>query len=329
LARRLVASLGEPFEISGHILEIGASVGVALAPQDGHTTDILLKNADMALYRAKAEGRGTFSFFEPEMDAKMHARRALELDLRKALANEEFELHYQPIYDLTTERVTGFEALVRWRHPVRGMVSPADFIPLAEEIGVILPLGEWVLRRATADASTWPQHVNVAVNVSPAQFKSSRLVESVFEALTASGLPAERLDLEITESVLLQNSASTLASLHALRALGLRISLDDFGTGYSSLSYLRSFPFDKIKIDKSFVRDLASRPDSGVIVRAIIGLSHSLGMRTTAEGVESVEQVAELRAVGCCEVQGYYFSPPVPAQEAAALCWPTNPLGVT
>jgi len=298
---------------------IGTSVGISIAPGDGASCGKLLKNADVALYKTKAEGRGTWRFFEPDMDARLQARRALELDLWAALANDQFELHYQPLFDLRANRIGGFEALLRWRHPKHGMVSPADFIPISEEIGLIVPLGDWVLQRACAEASVWPGHVKVAVNVSPAQFRTGHLVDSVTKALAASGLPAARLELEITESVLLANSAATLATLHALRALGVRISMDDFGTGYSSLSYLRSFPFDKIKIDQSFIRDLATTDDAEAIVRAIIGLGASLGMRTTAEGVETNEQLAWLRGEDCTEVQGYLFSPSVPAAELPAL----------
>src|SRR6185437_11337264 len=280
LARRIVEVVSQPYDLDGHRIMIGASVGISIAPGDGASCGKLLKNADVALYKTKAEGRGTWRFFEPDMDARLHARRALELDLWAALANDQFELHYQPLFDLRANRIGGFEALLRWRHPKHGMVSPADFIPISEEIGLIVPLGDWVLQRACAEASVWPGHVKVAVNVSPAQFRTGHLVDSVTKALAASGLPAARLELEITESVLLANSAATLATLHALRALGVRISMDDFGTGYSSLSYLRSFPFDKIKIDQSFIRDLATTDDAEAIVRAIIGLGASLGMRT-------------------------------------------------
>jgi diguanylate cyclase (GGDEF)-like protein/PAS domain S-box-containing protein len=319
LARRIVEVVSQPYDLDGHRIMIGASVGISIAPGDGASCGKLLKNADVALYKTKAEGRGTWRFFEPDMDARLQARRALELDLWAALANDQFELHYQPLFDLRADRIGGFEALLRWRHPVHGMVSPGDFIPISEEIGLIVPLGDWVLKRACAEASVWPGHVKVAVNVSPAQFRTGHLVESVTEALAASGLPAARLELEITESVLLTNSAATLATLHALRALGVRISMDDFGTGYSSLSYLRSFPFDKIKIDQSFIRDLATTEDAEAIVRAIIGLGASLGMRTTAEGVETDEQLAWLRTEDCAEVQGYFFSPSVPAAELPAL----------
>ncbi len=319
LTRRIIEALAVPFEIEGHHVVIGTSIGISFAPDDGSSGAKLLKNADVALYRAKAEGRGIWRFFEPGMDARLQARRALELDLRSSLANQEFELHYQPIYDLQRERIGGFEALLRWVHPIRGMVSPAEFIPIAEEIGLIVPLGNWVLRRACREALTWPDHVKVAVNVSPAQFRGRDLVESVRQALEATKLPASRLELEITETVLLADSAATLETLHGLRDLGVRIAMDDFGTGYSSLSYLRSFPFDKIKIDQSFIRDLATTDGADVIVRTMIGLSENLGMRTTAEGVETAEQLAWLREEGCSEVQGYLFSIPRPACAVADM----------
>jgi diguanylate cyclase (GGDEF)-like protein len=319
LARRIVDLIGRTYMVEGHLLTIGASVGVALAPEDGADADRLLKNADLALYRAKLDGRGTYRFFEPEMDARMQARRKLELDMRQALARREFQLHYQPQLQLESEKLIGCEALIRWRHPDRGLVSPADFIPLAEEIGLIVPIGEWVIRQACRDAMTWPAHMSVAVNVSPAQFKSDRLVETIISALATSGLPARRLEVEITEGVLLQENARTLQTLHRLRELGVRVSMDDFGTGYSSLSYLRSFPFDKIKIDRSFVKDLASKPDGEAIIRAIAGLGKSLGMTTVAEGVETAEQMQRIRLEGCTDVQGYLISKPLPTEDLARV----------
>jgi EAL domain-containing protein (putative c-di-GMP-specific phosphodiesterase class I) len=273
----------------------------------------------MALYRAKADGRGAFHFFERAMDEQLQARRALELDLRRALQAGEFELFYQPLYNLGDERVTGCEALLRWRHPDRGMVSPADFIPLAEEIGLIVPLGEWVLRTACAEAAKWPDHVRLAVNLSPAQFRDRGLVRTVVSALAASGLPAQRLELEITESVLLQDNQANMQMLHDLKALGVRISMDDFGTGYSSLSYLRSFPFDKIKIDQTFVRDILEDSDAMAIIKAVLDLGASMGIVTTAEGVETLEQLNALRSQGCAEIQGYYISRPAPAAEIAKM----------
>lgn len=315
LARRIVDLVGRTYMVEGQLLSIGASVGVALVPNDGDDADRILKNADLALYRSKLDGRGTYRFFEPEMDARMQARRQLELDMRQALARREFYLHYQPQLQLEGNRLVGCEALIRWQHPVRGMVSPLDFIPLAEEIGLIVPIGEWVMRQACRDAATWPAPLTVAVNVSPAQFKSERLVEMVMSALAASGLPATRLEVEITEGVLLTESEKTLQTLHRLRELGVRVSMDDFGTGYSSLSYLRSFPFDKIKIDRSFVNDLSSKRDGEAIIRAIAGLGRSLGMTTVAEGVETADQMDRIRAEGCTDVQGYLISKPISAAE--------------
>jgi EAL domain-containing protein (putative c-di-GMP-specific phosphodiesterase class I) len=271
------------------------------------------------LYRAKEEGRARFHFFEPDMDVKAQARRLLELDLRKAIGGGEFELFYQPIVNLAENRISGFEALLRWNHPVRGKVSPAEFIPLAEETGLIIAIGEWVVRQACIEARTWPSGLRVAVNVSPVQFRNQTLVSTVVSALGASGLHPDQLELEITEAVLMNNNEATLAALHQLRDLGVRISMDDFGTGYSSLSYLRSFPFDKIKIDQSFVRDLVERPDSIAIISAVAGLGHSFGMTTTAEGVETQQQLDLMRAEGCTEVQGYYYSKPVPASEVMQL----------
>jgi len=319
LAARVVEALSVPFELGDHHVVIGASVGVAIAPDDGDNPDQLLKSADMALYRAKEDGRARFHFFEREMDVKAQARRTLELDLRNAVAAGEFEIHYQPIVDLTEDRINGFEALLRWNHPTRGRVPPTEFIPLAEETGLIVAIGEWVIRRACAEARTWPSDLRVAVNVSPVQFRTKSLVSAVVSALAASGLRPDLLELEITESVLMANNDATLAALHQLRGLGVRISMDDFGTGYSSLSYLRSFPFDKIKIDQSFVRDLADRPDSIAIIRAVAGLGHSFGVTTTAEGVETQEQLDKMREEGCSEVQGYFYSKPVPSSEIAQL----------
>ena len=319
LARRLVDLLGRSYLVDGHLINIGASVGLALAPEDGTDPDGLAKNADLALYAAKLAGRGTFRFFEPEMSARMDARRLLELDLRKALAMREFELVYQPQMNLATNRLVGCEALIRWHHPTRGTVSPAEFIPLAEEIGLIIPIGEWVVRTACLEAVTWPGDLSIAVNLSPAQFKSTKLVERVKAALTQSGLPPHRLELEITEGVLLQDDANNLATLHALRDLGLRISMDDFGTGYSSLSYLRSFPFDKIKIDRSFVSGAGVTDSSMAIVRAIASLGSSFGITTVAEGVETHAQMQSIRDEGCTDVQGYLISRPVSATDVMTL----------
>jgi diguanylate cyclase (GGDEF)-like protein len=315
LASRLVETLAVPYVIQDHHLVIGCSVGIALAPLDGEDAEDLLKKADLALYRAKLDGRGLYRFFEAEMDARVQARRLLELDLRSALANKEFALHYQPVIRLDHGEVTGLEALLRWTHPRRGSVSPAEFIPLAEETGLIVPIGEWVVRQACKDATAWPEHVRVAVNISPVQFKTTSLVPTITSALAWSGLPASRLELEITESVLLQDTEATFATLHQLRALGVHVSMDDFGTGYSSLSYLQRFPFDKIKIDQSFVRDMGNNKQSLAIIQAVTNLGATLGMATTAEGVETRDQLDQLRAHGCTEVQGYYFSKPKPIEE--------------
>lgn len=319
LAARIVAALSEPYVLSGHNVVVGASIGIALAPTDATGAERLLKCADMALYRAKSDGRSLFRFFESEMDVKIQARRALELDLRRALQGDEFILHYQPLVDLRLNQITSFEALVRWQHPERGLLFPDEFIPISEETGLIIPLGEWVLRRACADAAAWPDGIKVAVNLSPAQFREPRLVDMIRAALTDSCLPPSRLVLEITECVLLQDSDATFATLHELHELGTPISMDDFGTGYSSLSYLQSFPFDKIKIDKSFIGDLNDKKSAVHIVRAVAGLGVNLGMLTTAEGVETLEQLQQLRLEGCSEVQGYLFSRPRPKEDIPAI----------
>jgi predicted signal transduction protein with EAL and GGDEF domain len=319
LATRLIDAMAEPFDVQGHQVVISAAVGIALAPLDGNDADRLMKNADMALYRAKEGGRATYRFFESEMDARMQARRALEIDLRKAVALDQFELFYQPLINLATDEVSGFEALLRWHHPQHGMIVPAEFIPLAEEIGVIRAMGAWVLGQACSEAMRWPDHIKVAVNLSPVQFEHGTLVLDVAAALGKSGLPAHRLELEITEKVLLEDTEATLSILNQLRDLGVQISMDDFGTGYSSLGYLRKFPFDKIKIDQSFIRDMSAREDSMAIVRAVMSLGASLKMSVTAEGVETDEQLSRLRDEGCTEVQGYLFSRPQPATELAAL----------
>jgi diguanylate cyclase (GGDEF)-like protein len=310
IAERIVKVMGQPFGIEGHQVVIGASVGIAIAPQDGETSDELMKNADLALYKAKHEGRSTYHFFEAGMDAAIQKRRTIEAGLRLALARNELRLVYQPLVGLEENRVTCLEALLRWDSE-RGTISPAEFIPVAEETGLIVPIGEWVLREACRQATEWPDDVRVAVNLSAVQFKNKRLFEVVESALRESGLKSTRLELEITESLLLNDNEPTLKTLHKIRALGVRISMDDFGTGYSSLSYLRSFPFDKIKIDRSFMRDLKSKGDSLAIIKAVIGLGHSLGMSTTAEGIETEEQLAAVREQGCNEVQGFLFSPPV------------------
>jgi diguanylate cyclase (GGDEF)-like protein len=319
LAQRLSAALAEPIHIEGHSIVTSVSIGIAIGPDDGARADVLLKRADAAADRAKQDGGGAWRLFEPEMDARLQARRAMEIDLRRALASSMFEVYYQPQVTMPDGRVIGFEALIRWRGADGTMISPAQFIPLAEEIGIIADIGDFVLHAACREAMRWPSSLTVAVNVSPVQFKGGRVGDSVFAALAASGLPAARLELEITESVLLAESAATLGMLRTLRALGVRIAMDDFGTGYSSLSSLRSFPFDKIKIDQSFVRDIGAAADSTVMVRAMVGLGHSLGMSVTAEGVETEAQLALIRATGCDEVQGYLFGRPSPATDIPVI----------
>ena len=315
LSRRIRDSISKPYEIDGHQIITDISIGISIAPVDGTESDVLLKNADMALYGAKADGRGTYRFFEQEMDTRMKARRDLEMDLRKALRNNEFELYYQPLVALKTNEISAFEALLRWNHPTRGLISPAEFIPIAEETGLIISIGEWVLNTACQETINWPDHVKVAVNLSPSQLNNRNLVRVVINALRESGMPARKLQLEITESVLMQNTFSTLATLHELRKLGIQIAMDDFGTGYSSLSYLRSFPFDKIKIDRSFIQDLSNGAEPLAIVHAVAGLAKGLNMVSTAEGVETQQQLEALQAIGCTEMQGYLFSRAVPAKE--------------
>jgi diguanylate cyclase (GGDEF)-like protein/PAS domain S-box-containing protein len=322
LSKRVRDAITKPYSLDGHQIVADISIGISVAPLDATEPDQLLKNADMALYGAKADGRGAYRFFEPEMDARMRQRRELEMDLRKALVAGEFELYYQPLVDLQSNDITGFEALLRWNHPVRGLISPAQFIPIAEETGLIIPLGEWVLRKACEETAGWPGDFKVAVNLSPAQLKSRNLVQIVISALASAGMAATRLQLEITESVLMQNTFATLATLHQLRALGVQIAMDDFGTGYSSLSYLRSFPFDKIKIDRSFINDLSNGAEPLAIVRAIASLAKSLSMISTAEGVETQQQLEKLQAVGCTEMQGYLFSQARPAEEIVRLFLP-------
>ena len=322
LSRRIRELIIRPYQVDGHQIVSDLSIGISIAPIDGTESDILLKNADMALYGAKADGRGTYRFFEPDMNTRMKARRELEMDLRKALHNKEFELYYQPLVTLQTNEISAFEALLRWHHPTRGMISPAEFIPIAEETGLIIPLGEWVLKTACQETVNWPAHVKVAVNLSPSQLNNRNLVRVVNEALSESGMPARKLQLEITETVLMQNTFSTLATLHELRKLGVQIAMDDFGTGYSSLSYLRSFPFDKIKIDRSFIQDLSNGAGPLAIVHAVAGLANGLNMISTAEGVETQQQLETLQAIGCTEMQGYLFSQARPAKEVMGFFTP-------
>lgn len=324
VADRIIKTMCAPMNIRGQQIEIGASVGIAVGPGDGVTTDTLVKNADLALYRAKSEGRSTYHFFETGMDAELQHRRLIEAGLRLALSRNEFRLMYQPLLGLKENRISCVEALLRWDFEGR-TVSPVEFVPVAEDTGLISAIGQWVLNEACATAATWPGDVRIAVNLSPVQFRQRDLVNQVRRALSNVRLDPARLELEITESLLLTDSESTLRALHELRAMGVRISMDDFGTGYSSLSYLRSFPFDKIKIDRSFMRDLVSRADSQAIIRAVIGLGQSLGMSTTAEGIETEEQLSLVRAQGVSEVQGYLFSPPVSGAELQNLLTTDTP----
>jgi diguanylate cyclase (GGDEF)-like protein/PAS domain S-box-containing protein len=319
---RIHAAIRQPYQCLGHQLSTDASIGIALAPRDGTELDQLIKNADLAMYGAKADGRRTHRFFEPAMDASAKARLKMQQDLRQALVNGGFEIHYQPVVDLRDDQVTGCEALLRWRHPERGMVSPAEFIPVAEDTGLIIELGDWVLRSACAEAANWPNHVRLAVNVSPVQLKCQTLALKIASALAASGLSASRLELEITEAVLIGDDEAALAILHELRAIGVRIALDDFGTGYSSLSYLKRFPFDKIKIDRCFISDIAEVDGSSAIVQAVVNIAASRNMTTTAEGVETQQQKERLRTLGCTEMQGYLFSAAKPGSEVRRLFAP-------
>jgi diguanylate cyclase (GGDEF)-like protein len=319
LAERVMTTVSTPYEINDQQLNIGTSIGIAIAPHDGKDPDRLLKAADLALYRAKDEGKGRVRLFEPEMDQRLQSRRALETQLRRALAGGEFVLHYQPLLDINAGEVSGFEALLRWDCGERGMVSPAEFIPLAEEVGLIVPLSEWVLQTACSEAASWPQAIKVAVNLSPIHFYHGDLVQTVADALQESDLAPGRLELEITEGVLLQDTNATIVTLTALKRLGVRIAMDDFGTGYCSLSYLQKFPFDKIKIDQSFIKDLGENAEGLAIIRAVSGLADSLGIATTAEGVETVEQLRQVKSEGCTEAQGYLFSKPTPAKDVPQL----------
>jgi diguanylate cyclase (GGDEF)-like protein len=319
LASRIIEVVSQPCMIEGHDLAVGASVGIAICNDGQSSAEILLKSADLAMYSAKADGRGTYRMFDPSMDSIVQEKRRLEREIRSALAHGGFRLFYQPLVNLQTKKVTTFEALIRWDHPERGLVSPIDFIPFAEEIGVIVQLGEWALRQACAEAMLWPDDISVSVNLSPLQFTKGNLISTVINALASSGLPASRLELEVTESVLLEKTDRSIEILNQLRELGVRVAMDDFGTGYSSIGYLRSFAFDKIKIDQSFVKDLLIDEGSLAIVRAISGLGMSFGMTTTAEGVETEEQMRRLNIEGCVEVQGYFYSKPVPAGDIPEL----------
>ena len=323
LAARLVELLSRPYLLAGQVVVVGASIGVALLPEDGDDATLLMRRADLALYAAKAAGRGTWRRFSPEQQERAEARRVLENDLRRALPLRQFELFYQPQHDAGTGRLAGFEALLRWRHPQRGLVPPGEFVPMAEETGLITAIGEWVLREACAEAARWPEPITVAVNVAPRQLEGGRLEGIVADALSASGLTPGRLEVEVTESALLGNTDTVLGSLRALRLMGVQVSMDDFGTGYSSLTQLRSFPFDRIKIDRSFVSGSAAGENGdgtgSAIVRAVAALGAELGMRTTAEGVETAAQMAQMRALGCTDVQGYLLGKPVPRGELDAI----------
>jgi diguanylate cyclase (GGDEF)-like protein len=321
LATRLIEVVEAPYELDDHQVVVGVSIGIAVAPGDGDEPDTLMKGADLALYRAKADGGSSYRFFEAEMDARMQARRALELDLRRAVVKGEFELYYQPVIDVKTGQITTCEALIRWHHPERGLVEPIEFIGIAEETGLIVQIGEWILQQACAEAARWPTDVTVAVNVSPAQFKSRNLVPAAIGALAKSGLAAGRLELEITELVLLHENEGALAILQQFHDLGVRVAMDDFGTGYSSLGYLRSFPFDRIKIDQSFIRDLSTKGDDSVaIIRAVVGLSSSLGIMTTAEGVETGAVLAA-KVRGLRPSAGLSVQPAAPGRGSRADTW--------
>ena len=318
-AQRILNIFEDAFELAGQRITTGASIGIALAPRDGTTAEDIVKRADIAQYSVKGDGTGHIRFFVPAMEDALRRKQELKAGLQTALALKELELHFQPLVALRSGQATCFETLLRWRHPILGSISPAEFIPISEETNLIVPIGEWVLRAACFEAVRWPLPIRVAVNLSPAQFRSSGLLRSVQDALDDSGLVAERLELEITESVLMQDDESNLAILHQLRALGVRIALDDFGTGYSSLGYLLRFPFDKIKIDRSFITALPDKEQSQAIVKAVIGLGQTLGISIVAEGVENLDQADALLRQGCLEAQGYLFSRPVPAQEVAGV----------
>ena len=319
LARDILETMAQPVVIDGNELVPSTSIGIAIAPQDGNDSGTLLRNADLALYRAKEAGRGTYAFFEESLNARAQERRQLEADLRLAIDRGEFELYYQPLFDLEDNRICSFEALIRWNHPKRGLISPADFVPVAEDTGLIVPIGAWVVREACEQAAQWPPDVRVAVNVSAVQFHRGALHDTILRALSVSRLAPDRLEVEITESIFLEGGETTLKLLHSLRSIGVRIALDDFGTGYSSLSYLQSFPFDKLKIDRSFIQNLLTRDGASAIVRAITELAHALDIETTAEGVEETAQLMELRAHGCSSVQGFLFAEPMTASEVDEL----------
>jgi predicted signal transduction protein with EAL and GGDEF domain len=315
LAFKLLDIVARPFDLDGNNVTVGVSIGIALAPTDGADSGELLKKADLALYRVKSDGRNAFCFFNAEMSKGATERQQLVNDMREALSRNEFELHYQPVFDVKTHRLCGVEALVRWRHPVKGLILPDRFIWLAEETGIMAPLGEWILEKACTDAASWPENIKVAVNLSAVQFRTETLFDVILCALLESGLPSKRLELEITESVLLQHLGNSSIVLQKLKNLGVSIALDDFGTGYSSLSYLTNFPFDKIKIDRSFTQGLSSRADCAAIVASVLTLARGLDIAVTAEGIETNEQFELLRAAGVNYVQGNLFGRPVPLAE--------------
>lgn len=324
LAKRIIDLVGRTYLIQGHSVQVGVSLGIALAGHDGKTAEDLIRNADLALFKAKSGGRSTLRFFTEAMDAEMQARRAMEMDLQKALALEQFDLAYQPQFQVGDNRLVGFKALIRWSTPQRESISPAEFIPLAEETVMIDRIGEWVLRKACADAATWPADVTVSVNMSPVQFKNPKLVEMILAALAHSGLSPDRLDIEITEGALMGDTNAALAVLNRIKSLGIKVSMDDFGTGYSSLSYLQKFPFGKIKMDQSFIRSMETSADSAAIVRAVTALGESLGMMTVAEGVETESQLRQIAREGCSQVQGYLTGRPLPLEAANALLTAVN-----
>jgi predicted signal transduction protein with EAL and GGDEF domain len=315
LANRILDALTAPFDLDGHSVVIGTSIGIALAPDDGSDPDDLIKRADLALYATKSKGRNGYNFFDRQMTVVADERQQLEADFRQGLIRGEFELNYQPIVDVATGGVCCVETLVRWRHPTHGLLMPNHFIPIAEDTGLVVPLGEWVLHQACADAMRWPDHVKVAVNLSAVQFRNGNLLDAILSALVDSGLPASRLELEVTESVLLEKEADYIMVLHQAKNIGASVALDDFGTGYSSLTYLKMFPFDKIKIDRSFIKDIAERPDCAAIVSSVVGLGRSLDIVTTAEGVETDLQFEIVRAAGVTQAQGYLFGAAVPQSD--------------
>jgi predicted signal transduction protein with EAL and GGDEF domain len=319
LAHDILDAMAKPLTIDGNELVPSTSIGIAIFPDDAADGQTLLRNSDLALYRAKEAGRGTYAFFEESLNEYAQQRRQLETDLRLAIEEGQLELHYQPLFDLERNRICSFEALLRWNHPVRGTISPVEFIPVAEDTGLIVPIGAWVVREACAQAARWPEDIRIAVNVSPVQFHRGALQETILRALADSGLAPGRLEIEITESIFLEGSEATLQLLHAMRSLGVRVALDDFGTGYSSLSYLQSFPFDKLKIDRSFIQNLLTRQGASAIVRAITELANALNIETTAEGVEETAQLMELRAHGCSSVQGFLFAEPMTVADVERL----------